>query len=407
MLKALAKVLLLSLLISITAPIQSQGAVLGAPCKKVGQEKKSKSGKLICKEVGKKKLWRKAAVKKKTTPENIEYVSADKAEVGKDCSIKGLFAATLDGPVKCDGKWNLVSRDADTVETRAYRYVLEEYLAQPEGELSIIWRIDPSTPEWKNQIETGMIAGARLWGTSPAGSAPRYSYVSHDPDWLFDKFKEDGLIQNESRRERMFQGLCNAGITGSDTQPRVSFWFYKFSNASCLNNVGFYQVPAHEYTHYAQEVLSSNNRFSENIGRLPWLDEGVASFIGAALGPMSDMPRNLQSMWAEQSRGAERGLLFFSESKDEVYGDSRWGDIYSIGALAAEAMTAVIGFKKLKDIYAEIGVVGASYESALTRVTGLGNAGWIEILQGYIGSVKLAQPWSLEFLLAEYAKKKG
>lgn len=374
----------------------------------MGQEKKSKSGKLICKEAGKKKLWRKAAVKKKTTPENVEYVSADKAEVGKDCSIKGLFAATLEGPVKCDGKWNLVSRDADTVETRAYRYVLEEYLAQPEGELSIIWRIDPSTPEWKNQIETGMIAGARLWGTSPAGSAPRYSYVSHDPDWLFDKFKEDGLIQNESRRERMFQGLCNAGLSGSETQPPVSFWFYKFSNASCLNNVGFYQVPAHEYTHYAQEVLSSNRWFEAGLVRIPWLDEGLASFIGAALGPMSGMPRNIQSLWVDEFRNnVVRDLSFFNEGVSSVYQDERWGDVYSSGAIASEAMTAIIGFKGVKQIYTELSVTGTTYDGALIKATGIGTTGWVEILQGYLNSVKQSKPWSLEFLLAEYAKKKG
>jgi hypothetical protein len=253
-------------------------------------------------------------------------------------------------------------------------------------------------------MQTGMKAGARLWGTSPAGSPERYVFISHDPDWLFEQFKKDGLISSESRRETMFQGPCNAGLTGAENID-VSFWFYKFSQASCLTNVGFFQVPAHEYTHYAQEVLS--NKGWGRTERLPWLDEGLASFIGGALGPMSEMRNDLRNMWAKDLTGVAKDVSFFSRGVKEVYSDARWGDVYPIGAIAIEGMVAAIGFEKTKQIYIELSTPNTTYEQALIKVTGVNIAGWNIILQGYVDSVKASNPWSLDYLLAEYAKKKS
>lgn len=426
--KLVAKLLIASLALSQVSVMTASASSAGSACKKLGANKKVKKAEFICTKVGKKRVWVKAKLPiaapiptplPSPAPSTVlsplptpspsrtpQYLSASEAKVGADCLVKGEYAATLNGPVSCEGVWTLIPKEKDSVASRAYRYVLEEYLAQPEGALSIIWRIDSATPDWKNQIEKGVIAGARLWGTSPVGSEARYSYISHDPDWLFTKFMEDGLIKNVSRRENMFQGKCNAGLTGSDGPLNVSFWFFKFSEEICTDGIGFYQVPAHEYTHYAQEVLTKTRFFSGASGKIPWLDEGLASFIGAALSPMSDMPRNLQSLWADESKGTERSLLFFSEPNRAVYTDSRWQDVYSTGALAAEAMTAILGFKKVKDIYSEIGTPNATYESALIKVTGIGKAAWVEVLQGYVDSVKRSNAWSLPYLLEQYEKKK-
>jgi hypothetical protein len=253
-------------------------------------------------------------------------------------------------------------------------------------------------------MQTGMRAGARLWGTSPAGSPERYVFISHDPDWLYEQFKKDGLISSESRRAGMFQGPCNAALTGAETGD-VSFWFYKFSHASCLNNVGFFQVPAHEYTHYAQEVLS--NKGWNRAQRVPWLDEGLASFIGASLGPMSDMRNDLRNMWAKDLTGVVKDVAFFSRGINDVYQDSRWGDVYPLGAIAIEGMVAAIGFEKTRQIYIELSTPNTTYEQALSKATGVTVADWNTILQGYVDSVKAANPWSLDYLLAEYAKKKS
>jgi len=300
--------------------------------------------------------------------------------------------------------WNLIEKVNDTVESRAFRYVLDEYLSKPEGKLSIIWRIDPSTPEWKDKMQTGMIAGARLWGTSPEGSAPRYSFVSHDPDWLFDAFVKEGLIKSESRRATMFQGPCNAGITGAETRNE-SFWFYKFSQPGCLTNAGFFQVPAHEYTHYAQEVLSKQGW--NKVERVPWLDEGLSSFIGAALGPMSEMRNDIRALWLTDLYRAKQSLAFFSRGIESVYRDSTWGDVYPLGAIANEALVAAIGFQATKQIYIELATDKTTYDQAFIRATGLNLAKWTELLQGYVDSVKQNNAWTLQYLLQEVEKKKA
>ena len=408
--------------------LPSQAAVAGSSCTKIGSVKKTAKNKYVCTKVGKKKLWIKspekiAAPVSSPTPTPIatplptptptptptltkapDYVLADQAKVGSDCPIFGEYAATLEGPVTCNKVWGLIPEEKDSVASRAYRYVLNEYLSRPDGNLSIIWRVDPTTPDWKDKMQTGMKAGARLWGTSPAGSPERYVFVSHDPDWLFEQFKKDGLIQSESRRENLFQGPCNAGITGAENK-NVSFWFYKFSQESCLKDVGFFQVPAHEYTHYAQEVLS--NQGWNGTERVPWLDEGLASFVGGAMGPMSEMRNDLRNMWAQQVRRVYTDISFFNRGIDSVYRSTRWGDIYPLGAIGVEAMVAAIGWSKTRQIYIELSTPNTTYDQAITKVTGVNVSGWNQILQGYVDSVKAQNTWTLEFLLQEYSKKKS
>lgn len=429
--KFFAKLLLATFLASQISINPSLGAIAGSTCTTIGAKKKTTSNTYICTKVGKKKIWVKVVKRPAPTPSptptptptpsptptptptpspspsptpTVKYLSAAEAKVNEPCLLENTYAFTLDGPVKCSKIWSIVAKEDDTVETRAYRFVLDEYNAQPEGALSIIWRIDPTTPEWKNKMQTGMIAGARLWGTSPAGSEPRYSFVSHDPDWLFDAFVKDGLIKSESRRATMFQGPCNAGLTGAETS-NVSFWFYKFSQENCLNNAGFFQVPAHEYTHYAQEVLSK--RGWNEVQRVPWLDEGLASFIGAALGPMSQMRNDIRALWINDLSRSTKDISFFANGVKEVYQDSRWGDVYPLGAIANEALVAAIGFKATKQIYVELATPKTTYDQAITKVTGVKIADWNVILQGYVDSVKENKAWSLEKLQSEYQAKKS
>lgn len=435
--KHMARLVIVAIVVALFPISTSSAAIVGTKCTKVGAVKKTSTATYICKKSGTKLTWQKvvkktAAPKPTLTPTpsptptptptseptpvvptptptptptpKINYVTAAEAKVNEPCEVTFATAYTLDGPVICFQTWNLIDKANDTVESRAYRYVLEEYLSKKEGKLSVIWRIDPSTPEWKDKIQAGMNAGARLWGTSPEGSAPRYSYISHDPDWLFDAFVKDGLIKSESRRATMFQGPCNAGLTGAETRNE-SFWFYKFSLTSCLDGAGFFQVPAHEYTHYAQEALSKENW--NKVERLPWLDEGLASFIGSTLGPMSDMRNDIRALWLRDFSRTSRELAFFSKGIESVYKDSQWGDVYPLGALANEALVAAIGFKATKQIYVELATDKTSYDQAFIRATGINVAKWTEVLQGYIDSVKQNNPWTLQYLLQEVEKKKA
>ena len=125
-------------------------------------------------------------------------LAPSEAKAGAPCLIKGLTAATLDGPVLCDKKWKLVTEKKDSVETRAYRIVLKEYLSNPEGALSLVIKLDPKTPSWGSRIKKGMDAGARLWGTSPVGSPTKFAYISADGAWIFKEAQADGLIDADA-----------------------------------------------------------------------------------------------------------------------------------------------------------------------------------------------------------------
>lgn len=428
--KHVARIVLLTMTVALLPSTSSIAAISGTKCTKQGAVKRTASNKYLCTKIGAKLVWKKAQAKvaapkptptlspsptptpsssSSPTPEptptpKINYVSAAEAKVNSQCEVDFTTAFTLDGPVICLKTWNLVARENDSVESRAFRYVLDEYLERPEGKLSIIWRIDPTTPEWKEQMQSGMIAGARLWGTSPEGSPPRYAFVSHDPDWLFDAFVKEGLIKSESRRADMSQGSCNAGLSGAETRDE-SFWFYKFSQARCLTNAGFFQVPAHEYTHYAQEVLSKKNYYK--AGSLPWLNEGLPSFIGAALGPMSNMRNDIRALWLIDLALTQKDLAYFSVSTQNLYREPNWGDVYPLGAIANEALVAAVGFRATKQIYLELATDNTTFDQAFLRATGLNVSKWTELLQGYVDSVKRNSPWTLQYLLQEVQKRKA
>jgi len=406
MARPLAALLALALFVS-PGTTQPTFAKEGAVCKQIGATKKVAGKNLTCAKVGKKLIWRLAKSKPVATPTptpsptEVELVFADKARAGAACNFKNERAQTKTGPLICDGTWKVVTRESDSVESRAFRIVLEEYLARPEGELSLIWRVDPATPAWKDQVKDGMVAGARLWGTSPIGSDPRYVYVSPDGSWIIEKAKEDGLLKKDSNRD--YQGACNAGIVGDDFEKQ-SYWFYKFTNPQCVNTVGFYQVAAHEYTHFAQEALSK--RQWQKVKQVPWLDEGLASFIGGALGPYGVNRNDLRNLWLTEAGTVSRDLKFFSVGDMNVYQDSRWGDVYPMGAIALEGMVVLIGIEGVRKIYSELATPGTSYEEAFRKTTGVGVANWTELLQGYFDSVRKYEPWSIAKLQSEYAAKR-
>ncbi len=329
-------------------------------------------------------------------------LAPSEAKAGAPCLIKGLTAATLDGPVLCDKKWKLVTEKKDSVETRAYRIVLKEYLSNPEGALSLVIKLDPKTPSWGSRIKKGMEAGARLWGTSPVGSPTKFAYISADGEWIFKEAQADGFI-DDNRKEEIFRNDCQAGWNGAD-DPTKSFWFFKFAETFCITNVGYFQVPAHEYTHYAQDALSQY--LWGKTPRVPWLDEGLASYIGAALGPMSDMRNDLRSMWVGQMRRGVKNLDFFSKSEELVYKSPNWQDVYAQGAIANEALVALIGITGVKAIYTSLSKSGTTYDAAFIANTGIGVDSWTALLQGYVDSVKSYKPWSLEKLQDAYKAKK-
>jgi hypothetical protein len=392
----------------------------GQVCKKVNQSATSNGKKFTCVKSGKKLVWRASPVPQpastptpsatpspepiKTEQRQLEITSSSAAKIGTGCSFSGTHVGLLEGPAQCkevNGQqvWSLISKENDSVASRAYRYVLEKYLAAPEGNLAIDVRMDPNTPEWGKKIEKGLFAGARFWGTSPSGSAPVPTLISADLKWWPAQLDALNYSGKEEFLKRIAAGTCQAEFHGGPNP----FWSFTFREANCVTNVGFKQVPAHEYTHYAQAVLSGS--LNSQKPRVPWMEEGLASFIGGALGTASDMGTDLRFSWASDLRGNLVEVDFFSKDERSVYESPKWGSIYPVGAIATEGLVALIGMDGVLKYYAGI-KDGMSADQAMVNAFGLSVSKAAKFLGGYVISVSSMSEWSLAKLQSEWESAK-
>jgi len=413
-------------IIAITAsallfPESAEAAVkAGQICKKINQSATSNGKKFTCVKSGKKLIWKLApASKAADTPSKLPTVSAEEpkeqerqleftssaaAKVGTGCSFSGTHVGLLEGPAQCKEVnvqriWSLIAKENDSVASRAYRYVLEKYLAAPEGNLAMDIRMDPNTPDWGKKIEKGMFAGARFWGTSPSGSAPVPTLISADLNWWPAQLDALNYSGKDEYLKRIAAGTCQAGFHGG-ANP---FWSFAFREANCVTNVGFKQVPAHEYTHYAQAVLSGS--LNSQKPRVPWMQEGLASFIGGALGVASDMGTDLRFSWASDLRGNLVAVDFFSKDERSVYESPKWGSIYPVGAIATEGLVALIGMDGVLKYYSGI-KDGLSADQAMVSALGLSVSKAAKLLDGYVTSVSSMNEWSLAKLQSEWESAK-
>jgi hypothetical protein len=392
----------------------------GQSCKKINQSATSNGKKFTCVKSGKKLIWKLAPASKavdtplklptvsaeepKEQERQIEVTSSAAAKIGTGCSFSGTHVGLLEGPAQCreeNGQrvWSLITKENDSVASRAYRYVLEKYLAAPEGNLAMDIRMDPNTPDWGKKIEKGMFAGARFWGTSPVGSAPVPTLISADLKWWPAQLDALNYSGKDEYLKRIATGACQAGFHGG-ANP---FWSFAFREANCVTNVGFKQVPAHEYTHYAQAVLSGS--LNSQKPRVPWMEEGLASFIGGALGVASDMGTDLRFSWASDLRGNLVAVDFFSKDERSVYESPNWGSIYPVGAIATEGLVALIGMDGVLKYYSGI-KDGLSADQAMVSALGLSVFKAAKLLDGYVTSVSSMNDWSLAKLQSEWESAK-
>jgi hypothetical protein len=385
--------------LALVFPEPADAAVkIGQSCKKVNQSTTVKGQKLICAKSGKKLTWRVPPIPQ------LEFTSSSAAKIGTRCSFSGSHVGLLEGPAQCKKEngqqiWSLISKENDSVASRAYRYVSEKYLAAPEGNLVIDIRMDPNTPKWGKQIEKGMYAGARFWGTSPAGSTPVTALISADINWWPKQLKELKFSGTDEHLKRITDFPCQAGFHGGPNP----FWTFSFREANCLTNVGFKQVAAHEYTHYAQALLTGTSEAQK--ARVPWMEEGLASFIGGALGLVSDMGADLRSNWASDLRGNLVEVDFFSKDEKSVYESPKWGAIYPVGAIATEGLVALIGIDGVLKYYSGI-KDGLSADQAMTNSFGLTVSKAAKLLDGYVTSVSSMNEWPLEKLQSQWEEAK-
>jgi hypothetical protein len=384
-------------------------AKAGAKCSKVGTTQSHSGKKFTCIKSGSKLVWNKGVVlTKNPTPKisptptptpTVEVVLAKVAKEGLGCYTKNEEAFSLSGPLICtNGLWTVVQRESDSIQSRAFRYVLERWNKQPEGNLTIDFYIDQTSGDWVYEIEMGLRAGARFWGTSEPGSKPIPAFISDNPTFIEESLVKAGIKQSIEDRDRNRNARGGqAGFHGGEN----SYWDFLFKNPSSRTNVGYFQVAPHEYTHYAQAQLGAKGDWS---AAGPWFNEGLASFIGSALGPMNKMPHNQMDDWrGSLSPSMTTPLAFFNENTQSVYRSSMWSDVYPLGALATQAVVALVGVEAVISFYQDLGALNDK-EAAYKKNFKLESDDLVTVLQGYINSIKIRKEWSLETLETEYKK---
>jgi hypothetical protein len=331
--------------------------------------------------------------------------SAALAKAGKNCSQKNEEALSLQGALICDGKkWIVIKVSQETIQSKAFRSVLARWKKQPDVQLSLKIYADPKAGNWTQQIETGIRAGAKFWGTSDSTSKQMPAIISDDYIYIDKILDQLGIFQNPDDRDRNAKAQGGqAGFHGAWDDPD-SYWDFLFTNIDSRNNSGFWQVPAHEYTHFAQSKLS--NRNWSNPGGLKWMDEGIPSYIGAALGPMSKMPNDIMNAWKQDLTGTKVTLDHFNTDDPKIYSDSTWSDVYPLGAVASEALVALVGVDALIHYYSDT-AGGFSLPNSFKKNFGISNSRMTEILSRYVSSVKDGKAWSLKALETEYKKAKS
>lgn len=378
----------------------------GQKCNKVGVTQTFSGKKFTCVKSGSKVIWNKGVVAQKaTSPKptvtpSVKFAPATDAEQNLGCYIEGEEAFSLSGSLICrKERWLLVQVEDDSVQSRAYRFVLDRWNKQPEGSLTIDFYIDQSSGPWVNEIESGLKAGARFWGTSAAGSKPIPAFISSNPTFIEEALAKAGIKQSVDSRDRNRNARGGqAGFHGGQN----SYWDFLFKDPSSRTNVGYFQVGPHEYTHYAQSQLGAGSNWGD-AG--PWFNEGLASFVGSALGPMIKMPHDQMNNWrANLSPNTTTPIAFFNENRQSVYQSSQWSDVYPLGALATQALVALVGIDAVLAFYKDL-ATSNNKELAYKKNFKLESSQLLIVLQGYIDSIRYKKEWGLPTLEAQYKEE--
>ncbi|CAB4546438.1 MAG: hypothetical protein F2531_04195 [Actinobacteria bacterium] len=342
-------------------------------------------------------LFRRISMGKPQPGEKI--ISPAYAKLGDSCRLPADISFGAFGPLECvKNSW--VSKDlaSDTVASRAYRYLINRYNSMPVSAPNLLLRIDPEAGNWKSEVVGGIVAGAKLWGTSKEGDKPILGYISERGEYVTENLLLDGITENKEDGER---NKAAAARGGGQAGSHGQYFDFIFSDVSS-NGYGFYQVGAHEYTHFAQQVLSNNRTGA--VEREFWIDEGCATFVGTGMGAVLNLPQNQRTeLLVNLSRQKDKmPLKFFSRGSQSSYADPRINEVYDTGFLACEALVALKGIDAIESVYLELANSTSNYDIALKKVYGTDLDTILPILQRYITSVRAGKPLTLQQLEAAY-----
>lgn len=416
------KVLFACTLILLTSilPHQTSYAAIkpGTTCAKKGLTQIINNKKFTCLVKGKKFVWSEGHVVKTPTPVSVPsitpapspistsvakiYISPAHAEVNTYCSNTAEIAFTLQGAVSCINEiWTHQSADS-SVRAAAFSSVLARWNTQQPPLLTLDLHKDPSSGDWVNEVAVGINASAQLWGSDSFPQIKLPIFISDSPKYIEDELASAGILQSPDAK------LRNANAVGS----QMGF------NSDSLNHVVYldFMIPkkeqqpgaqaasgVHEFSHYAQFALSKNAWHKQN--NLPWMIEGLATYLATTLGPMTSGTHNQMLEWDSSLTQTSTKLSYWGKDIPEIFSSPSWHDIYVNGAEASEALVALVGINSVIQMWSDLGA-GFSYTDSLKRNFGLSGDALNQLLDQYVQSKKSGTQWTLQELQSKYALAK-
>ena len=331
---------------------------------------------------------------------NAAVLPPSKAAINMKCNREGVSALTTKGAVVClNEKWTTLTSANETVQSKAFSSILKRWNSQSAAKLNLTVYADPRAGSWTKDIKKGMEAGARFWGTSDETAPAIPVLISDNYKFIEETLLKLGIEQNEDDKKRNARTVGGqAGFHGA-WNGDDAYWDYLFTNSESRFGAGYWQVPAHEYTHFAQSKLS-NGRYQGEFSP-PWLDEGIPSYIGAVLGPMSNMPHDIMNYWRNDLKSTQVNLSYFEKNIESVHQSNRWSDVYPLGAVACEALVALVGIESIFTYYMDLSKE-MDHESSMRKNFKMTSKDLNALLAGYVRSVKEGKEWNLKQLINRY-----
>lgn len=397
-------------------PYSSSAAVKpGSKCNKLGQKIMSGNSRYTCIKSGKRLVWGKTSTVSKANTSQITptpiptlnpvdrertrvleiLLSPQSPKIGEFCASSGSEEYSSAGPIRCSsGKWTLVPMDQDSVATRAFRFIWQRWQEVKDDKVESQIIVDPSIKFWGEWAVTAYEGGAKYWRAT-AERMVVHAIVSDNGPWLESKARDLGWPWGETLANALLvRPWDNQAVNKGTPDAAMDYLPWAHILVEGDPHPGLNTGISHEFGHVAQISLSKGQFFRTGGRRVPWLDEGMPSLIGAALSPLVGMRYNTRPDWVQRAVRYDVQLKDISVMNEVQANSGLWTQVYAAGYFASEALIAVYGDRCIDDIYRAMSD-RMGMDHAFKKVIGIDVRTTATAIEPYHQSVRVGRPLSL------------
>lgn len=377
----LASIIAITSLTTTGTSASAASAKAGASCAKVGSTSITKSGskqtKFTCVRSGKKLVWNKG--------------------------VTTLTSGSSSKPTKPLAPLSLANLDTSRVRGAAYSELMREVAENSAYLPSITYLLGPSlSQERVDREKSGLNRTASLWSDIYKPNNIFIGYFAEaDVDWV-DKAFCDGagycpatsgggaVVSQQIKLDA--NGNCN--FAGATQASKGQFFDQCLGKGS--DSFKNKQTTPHEYTHFAQQAISSMS--------VPnWWTEGSAAYFGGAIGAFdgSALPSQMEAMLyvdayqyvsqdlikidPRSTTSVVAGFKYTYRQSEAPAPGARFmlaSVSYYPGSLATEVMVSLWGMDKVKAFM--VALKGADFDATFAKTFGVTTDEFYEAVSKYV-----------------------